>query len=144
MIGIQFLPTESIPNQNDAVANAPVNFQIVTRTRTIYSKAVCSQQFLTVWIKGVNEMSQRNDKRTTNWIKFCSFSHENLNIYVRARGLKPNRQVNRWPWICLLIVRQIIFVSTIGNVLRTVRRTCVLMFECERLNFNFFTFFHCL
>ena len=67
---------------------------------TIYSKAVCSQQFLTVWIKGVNEMSQRNDKRTTNWITFCSFSHENLNIYVRARGLKPNRQVNRWPWIC--------------------------------------------
>ena len=28
------------------------------------------------------------------------FSRENLNIYIRARGLKPNRQINCWPWIC--------------------------------------------
>ena len=65
------------------VANAPVNFQTVTRT----IQFIRNQWFLTVWIKGVHEMPQRNDERTTDWITYCSFSRENLNIYIWCNSM---------------------------------------------------------
>ena len=65
------------------VANAPVNFQTVTRT----IQFIRNQWFLTVWIKGVHEMPQRNDERTTDWITNCSFSRENLNIYIWCNSM---------------------------------------------------------